>query len=186
MFPEKYHPIWLIFWVCFRETKKVKWTFKHFSAILSSSKFQLKKKKKKTFPVPVPMYAGSASGDSYGRSPSCRFASPPPFQICSIFRKKTSSPPLGPPNCSRCPKILPVLVAGSLLVTQMTLFWVHTTSRQTTHMICLWELLADVLLMSSWCVEGSASPPHPHTVQLPPCLSPRTRWTWVWVNSGSW
>ena len=132
------------------------------------------------------MYAGSASGDSYGRSPSCRFASPPPFQICSIFRKKTSSPPLGPPNCSRCPKILPVLVAGSLLVTQMTLFWVHTTSRQTTHMICLWELLADVLLMSSWCVEGSASPPHPRTVQLPPCLSPRTRWTWVWVNSGSW
>ena len=28
-------------------------------------------------PVPVPMYAGSASGGSYGSSPSCRFASPP-------------------------------------------------------------------------------------------------------------
>ena len=91
------------------------------------------------------MYAGSASGDSYSRSASCRFASPPPFQICSIFRKKTSSPPLGTPNFSRCPKILPLLVAGSLLVTRMTLFWVHTTSRQTIHMICLWELLADVM-----------------------------------------
>lgn len=57
-----------------------------------------------------------------------------PFQICSIFRKKTYPPHHWVlPTISRCPKILPVLVARTLLVTRMTLFWFHTTSRQTTH-----------------------------------------------------
>ncbi|XP_060251470.1 serine/threonine-protein kinase ULK2 isoform X9 [Ovis aries] len=54
---------------------------------------------KKSCPVPVPMYAGSASGGSYGSSPSCRFASPPSLpDMQHIQEENLSSPPLGPPN----------------------------------------------------------------------------------------
>uniref|UniRef100_A0A8C2PP78 non-specific serine/threonine protein kinase n=1 Tax=Capra hircus TaxID=9925 RepID=A0A8C2PP78_CAPHI len=50
-------------------------------------------------PVPVPMYAGSASGGSYGSSPSCRFTSPPSLpDMQHIQEENLSSPPLGPPN----------------------------------------------------------------------------------------
>ncbi|XP_061247136.1 serine/threonine-protein kinase ULK2 isoform X1 [Bos javanicus] len=54
---------------------------------------------KKSCPVPVPMYAGSASGGSYGSSPSCRFVSPPSLpDMQHIQEENLSSPPLGPPN----------------------------------------------------------------------------------------
>lgn len=54
--------------------------------------------------------------------------------MCSIFRKKAYPPHRWVlPAPSRCPKIPPVLVARTLLVTRMTLFWFHTTPRQTTH-----------------------------------------------------
>ncbi|KAB0388205.1 hypothetical protein FD755_003161 [Muntiacus reevesi] len=45
--------------------------------------------------VPVPMYAGSASGGSYGRSPSCRFASPPPLPDMQRIQEENILPTTG-------------------------------------------------------------------------------------------
>ncbi|KAB0366143.1 hypothetical protein FD754_010299 [Muntiacus muntjak] len=84
-----------------QRNQKGKMDFEAFFSHPFLEQVPLKKKKKKknqnkkTFPVPVPMYAGSASGGSYGRSPSCRFASPPPLPDMQRIQEENILPTTG-------------------------------------------------------------------------------------------
>nr|XP_058133974.1 serine/threonine-protein kinase ULK2-like [Dasypus novemcinctus] len=113
---------------------------------------------KKSCPVPVPMYAGSVSGSSCGSSPTCRLASPPSFpETQHIQEENVSSPPLGPPNYLQVSKDSARTSSKNSSCDTDDFVLVPLNVSQTTHIICQWELLADVLQMNSWCVEGNAS-----------------------------